>query len=85
MLCPSFLQMDYVTQKSVAFELEASRRNWARKVEIVEMAAKRARRVLARSAGASNHVGDTQMGFAPGAFSGDGAGSGSNTHLPRIH
>ena len=50
--------MDYVTQKSIAYELLAAKRNWERKVEIVEMAAKRARRVMhAKSAGAAAAAG----------------------------
>lgn len=35
--------VDYVTQKEEQFRLEAEKRNWERKVELVETAAKRAR------------------------------------------
>jgi len=35
--------VDYVTQKEEQFRLEAEKRNWVRKVELVETAAKRAR------------------------------------------
>jgi len=38
--------MDYVTQKSSEFDLAADVRNWKRKVEIVEMAARRSRAYL---------------------------------------
>eukprot|EP00823_Brevimastigomonas_motovehiculus_P007364 TRINITY_DN6403_c0_g1_i1.p1 TRINITY_DN6403_c0_g1~~TRINITY_DN6403_c0_g1_i1.p1 ORF type:complete len:407 (+),score=137.89 TRINITY_DN6403_c0_g1_i1:92-1312(+) len=38
--------LDYVQQKSQMYDLEASARNWTRKVEIMQMAAKRARRIL---------------------------------------
>jgi len=38
--------LDYVNQKSVDHELDAQIRNWQRKNEIIEIAAKRARRFL---------------------------------------
>lgn len=38
--------MDYVNQKSAQYELEGDVRNWVRKVEIVEMAARRSRSFL---------------------------------------
>lgn len=37
--------LDYVTQKAQMYELESALRNWERKVEIMEMAAKRARTI----------------------------------------
>lgn len=81
--------MDYVTQKSIAYELEAAKKNWARKVEIVEMAAKRARRVLAtKSAGP---LGDTQQqqpsqfGAAYAPNQQQQQQSSSDTHLPPIY
>lgn len=87
--------MDYVTQKSIAYELLAAKRNWERKVEIVEMAAKRARRVLARSAGAgAGSQGDTLQqqqhfgAYSPQQHQASSSSSGfggSDTHLPRIY
>lgn len=38
--------MDYVNQKSAEYDLQGEVRNWARKVEIVEMAARRSRAFL---------------------------------------
>mmetsp|Transcript_19696 Transcript_19696/g.34945 ORF Transcript_19696/g.34945 Transcript_19696/m.34945 type:complete len:361 (+) Transcript_19696:61-1143(+) len=38
--------VDYVSQKAEAYELEAQRRNWERKVELAETAAKRIRQAL---------------------------------------
>lgn len=38
--------MDYVNQKSAEYDLQGDVRNWARKVEIVEMAARRSRAFL---------------------------------------
>jgi len=38
--------VDYVTQKAEAFELEAQKKNWDRKVELAETAAKRIRQAL---------------------------------------
>ena len=35
--------LDYVSQKAELYELQDALRNWERKVEIMEMAAKRAR------------------------------------------
>ena len=43
--------LDYVGQKAEMYELEHHMRNWERKVEIMEMAAKRARK-LAQTASA---------------------------------
>jgi len=60
--------MDYVLQKSEMYELEAAIRNWQRKVEIMEMAAKRARRVL-----------DKQGQGGGGNSNGNGHGNGSST------
>ena len=37
--------LDYVGQKAEMYELEHHMRNWERKVEIMEMAAKRARKL----------------------------------------
>lgn len=37
--------LDYVSQKAEMYELQDALRNWQRKVEIMEMAAKRARRI----------------------------------------
>jgi len=38
--------LDYVNQKSLMYDLEAEVRNWHRKLEIVEMAARRARGII---------------------------------------
>eukprot|EP00931_Biecheleriopsis_adriatica_P088468 TRINITY_DN6277_c0_g2_i1.p1 TRINITY_DN6277_c0_g2~~TRINITY_DN6277_c0_g2_i1.p1 ORF type:complete len:383 (+),score=127.06 TRINITY_DN6277_c0_g2_i1:145-1149(+) len=38
--------VDYVSQKAEAYELEAQKRNWERKVELAETAAKRIRQAL---------------------------------------
>lgn len=40
--------LDYVNQKSEMYELEAAVRNWERKVEIIEMASRRARVTIRR-------------------------------------
>jgi hypothetical protein len=91
--------MDYVTQKSIMYELEGAARNWARKVEIVEMAAKRARRVLSK-AGVTAHAATMQRGGSaamnqqrysssagaphPTTFSAYSAASGTDAFLPKI-
>ncbi len=84
--------MDYVTQKSVCYELEASKRNWQRKVEIVEMAAKRARRVMAKAASTATATSSMQQGDTirrgGGGFEQQqefNRSTGSDTHLPRIY
>lgn len=38
--------LDYVNQKSLMYDLEAEVRNWQRKVEIIEMAARRAQTII---------------------------------------
>jgi hypothetical protein len=40
--------LDYVQQKSLMYELEAAEKNWQRKVEIIEMSAKRARMIVGK-------------------------------------
>ena len=42
------LQLDYVNQKSEMQDLQAAVRNWQRKCEIAELAAKRSRKTLAQ-------------------------------------
>ena len=44
--------LDYVGQKKEMYELDQNLRNWERKVEIMEMAAKRARKLAQTSADA---------------------------------
>jgi len=41
--------LDYVNQKSLMYDLEAEVRNWQRKVEIIEMAARRAKTIIRQS------------------------------------
>lgn len=75
--------MDYVTQKSICYELEAAKRNWQRKVEIVEMAAKRARRVMAKQGAAAQAHAQQQV---PPTFQAYSSSVGADTtHLPRIY
>merc|ERR1712176_707807 len=47
--------VDYVSQKAEQYELEAQKRNWDRKLELVETAAKRVRAAL--KVGASQQMG----------------------------
>lgn len=83
--------MDYVTQKSIMYELEAAVRNWERKCEIVEMAAKRARRVLAttkqHTSSAAHHTGIMNEGgfTSPSHTTFNAYTAQSPTQLPRIH
>jgi len=74
--------MDYVTQKSICYELEAAKRNWQRKVEIVEMAAKRARRVMAKQGAQAAAHAQQQV---PPTFQAYSSSVGDTTHLPRIY
>ena len=72
--------MDYVTQKSIMYELESAVRNWERKCEIVEMAAKRARRVLA------NNKQEEKANYNPTTFQPYSTSpSPSHTQLPKIN
>lgn len=76
--------LDYVNQKSEMYDLEAAVRNWTRKCEIVEMAAKRARtiqRLSARQPNTTSYDGleatiarATVSGGGSGGVGGGGAG-----------
>jgi len=46
--------LDYVNQKSTMYDLEAQVHNWQRKCEIMEMAAKRARKILKQASQSSS-------------------------------
>jgi len=48
--------LDYVKQKKDMYEIEATLKNWERKVEIAEMAAKKAKASMKRSASAAKSL-----------------------------
>jgi len=77
--------MDYVTQKSVAYELEAAKRNWQRKVEIIEMAAKRARRVMAKAHAQQQYEEDERFFQQQQQQQFSQSLPHDTTHLPRIY
>lgn len=72
--------LDYVKQKSQMYELEGAVRNWARKVDIIEMAGQRARRIIRQA----SELRQAQARAVVGSFNGRSTHPGGGPMLPNI-
>lgn len=76
--------LDYVGQKSAMYDLRAQHRNWQRKLQIMSMAARRARVLMKRAVGASRQDAAAAAMAAAAARGTGGAGAGGAGGSPSL-